>query len=141
MSECCTIVLGMDDALVVVEGAHKRPSKEGLAPKDAARRAMESSPGPSSYRPGVSRRSSWARQSSSQRLTGRRRQQFALTIATSPWSSLAFNALTLSQAPRLPANSYGQRMEEALATRKILRVFIVVSSGTTLSAADTGAST
>ena len=89
------IGLVVDDAIVVVEGV-QRHIEEGLAPKDAARRAMEelSSPVigialvlsavfvPTSLIPGI---------------TGRLYQQFALTIAISVVLS-AFNALTLSPA-------------------------------------------
>jgi len=89
------IGLVVDDAIVVVEGV-QRPIEEGLAPKDAARKAMEelSSPVigialvlssvfvPTALIPGI---------------TGRLYQQFALTIAISVVLS-AFNALTLSPA-------------------------------------------
>jgi len=89
------IGLVVDDAIVVVEGV-QRHIEEGLAPKDAARRAMEelSSPVigialvlssvfvPTALIPGI---------------TGRLYQQFALTIAISVVIS-AFNALTLSPA-------------------------------------------
>jgi HAE1 family hydrophobic/amphiphilic exporter-1 len=89
------IGLVVDDAIVVVEGV-QRHIEEGLAPKDAARRAMEelSSPVvgialvissvfvPTAFIPG---------------LTGRLYQQFAVTIAISVVLS-AFNALTLSPA-------------------------------------------
>jgi len=85
----------VDDAIVVVEGV-QRHIEEGLAPKDAARRAMEelTSPVigialvlssvfvPTGLIPGI---------------TGRLYQQFALTIAISVVLS-AFNALTLSPA-------------------------------------------
>jgi HAE1 family hydrophobic/amphiphilic exporter-1 len=87
--------LVVDDAIVVVEGV-QRHIEEGLAPKDAARRAMEdlSSPViaialvlssvfvPTAFIPGI---------------TGRLYQQFAVTIAISVVLS-AFNALTLSPA-------------------------------------------
>src|ERR1700680_2104178 len=87
--------LVVDDAIVVV-GAVERHIEEGLAPKDAAHRAMEeiSSPVvgialvlsavfiPTALIPGI---------------TGRLYQQFALTIAVSVILS-AFNALTLSPA-------------------------------------------
>ena len=89
------IGLVVDDAIVVVEGV-QRHIEEGLAPKDAARKAMEelSGPvvgialvlaavfGPTVFIPGI---------------TGRLYQQFALTIAISVLLS-AFNALTLSPA-------------------------------------------
>src|SRR3989449_3429046 len=89
------IGLVVDDAIVVVEGV-QRHIEEGLAPKDAARKAMEelSGPvggialvqaavfGPTVFVPGI---------------TGRLYQQFALTIAISVVLS-AFNALTLSPA-------------------------------------------
>src|SRR6195256_2842553 len=89
------IGLVVDDAIVVVEGV-QRHIEEGLAPKDAARRAMEELSGPvigialvlsavfvpTIFIPGI---------------TGRLYQQFALTIAISVVLS-AFNALTLSPA-------------------------------------------
>jgi HAE1 family hydrophobic/amphiphilic exporter-1 len=89
------IGLVVDDAIVVVEGI-QRHIEEGLAPKDAARRAMEELSGPvigialvlsavfvpTVFIPGI---------------TGRLYQQFALTIAISVILS-AFNALTLSPA-------------------------------------------
>src|SRR6058998_1248223 len=89
------IGLVVDDAIVVVEGV-QRHIEEGLAPKDAARKAMEelSGPvvgialvlaavfGPTVFIPGI---------------TGRLYQQFAVTIAISVLIS-AFNALTLSPA-------------------------------------------
>jgi HAE1 family hydrophobic/amphiphilic exporter-1 len=85
----------VDDAIVVVEGV-QRHIEEGLAPKDAARRAMAELSGPvvgialvlaavfvpTAFIPGI---------------TGRLYQQFALTIAISVMLS-AFNALTLSPA-------------------------------------------
>src|SRR5207244_202414 len=87
--------LVVDDAIVVVEGV-QRHIEEGLAPKDAARRAMEELSGPvigialvlssvfvpTAFIPGI---------------TGRLYQQFAVTIAISVVLS-AFNALTLSPA-------------------------------------------
>jgi hydrophobic/amphiphilic exporter-1 (mainly G- bacteria), HAE1 family len=89
------IGLVVDDAIVVVEGV-QRHIEEGLAPRDAARRAMEELSGPvigialvlsavfvpTVFIPGI---------------TGRLYQQFALTIAISVILS-AFNALTLSPA-------------------------------------------
>src|ERR1700675_1717211 len=87
--------LVVDDAIVVVEGV-QRHIDEGLAPKDAARKAMQKLSGPvigialvlsavfvpTVFIPGI---------------TGRLYQQFALTIAISVILS-AFNALTLSPA-------------------------------------------
>ena len=89
------IGLVVDDAIVVVEGV-QRHIEEGLAPKDAARKAMQELSGPvvgialvlasvfvpTAFIPGI---------------TGRLYQQFALTIAISVILS-AFNALTLSPA-------------------------------------------
>ena len=89
------IGLVVDDAIVVVEGV-QRHIEEGLAPRDAARKAMEelTSPVigiavvlsavfvPTALIPGI---------------TGRLYQQFAVTIAISVVLS-AFNALTLSPA-------------------------------------------
>src|SRR5262249_12551993 len=89
------IGLVVDDAIVVVEGI-QRHIEEGLAPKDAARKAVEELAGPvvgialvlsavfvpTVFIPGI---------------TGRLYQQFALTIAISVIIS-AFNALTLSPA-------------------------------------------
>src|SRR5580765_5070590 len=87
--------LVVDDAIVVVEGV-QRHIEDGLAPKDAARKAMQELSGPvigialvlsavfvpTAFIPGI---------------TGRLYQQFALTIAISVILS-AFNALTLSPA-------------------------------------------
>src|SRR5580692_691839 len=89
------IGLVVDDAIVVVEGVQHH-IEEGLAPKDAARKAMDelSAPVigialvlssvfvPTAFIPGI---------------TGRLYQQFAVTIAISVVLS-AFNALTLSPA-------------------------------------------
>ncbi len=89
------IGLVVDDAIVVVEGV-QRHIEQGLAPKDAARKAMEELSGPvigialvlssvfvpTAFIPGI---------------TGRLYQQFAVTIAISVVLS-AFNALTLSPA-------------------------------------------
>src|SRR6202790_3778030 len=87
--------LVVDDAIVVVEGV-QRHIEVGLAPKDAARKAMQELSGPvigialvlsavfvpTAFIPGI---------------TGRLYQQFAVTIAISVVLS-AFNALTLSPA-------------------------------------------
>jgi len=87
------IGLVVDDAIVVVEGI-QRHIEEGLAPKEAARKAMDELSGPvigialvlaavfvpTIFIPGI---------------TGRLYQQFAITIAISVIVS-AFNALTLS---------------------------------------------
>src|ERR1700674_3730628 len=89
------IGLVVDDAIVVVEGVQHH-IEEGLAPEDAARKAMQELSGPvvgialvlasvfvpTAFIPGI---------------TGRLYQQFALTIAISVILS-AFNALTLSPA-------------------------------------------
>ena len=89
------IGLVVDDAIVVVEGI-QRHIEEGLAPKDAARKALDELTGPvigialvlsavfvpTVFIPGI---------------TGRLYQQFALTIAISVVFS-AFNALSLSPA-------------------------------------------
>src|SRR6201993_4446026 len=89
------IGLVVDDAIVVVEGVQHH-IEEGLAPKDAALKAMKELSGPvvgialvlasvfvpTAFIPGI---------------TGRLYQQFALTIAISVMLS-AFNALTLSPA-------------------------------------------
>ncbi len=89
------IGLVVDDAIVVVEGV-QRHIEEGLAPKDAALKAMDELSGPvvgialvlsavfvpTAFIPGI---------------TGRLYQQFAVTIAISVLLS-AFNALTLSPA-------------------------------------------
>src|SRR5580698_917776 len=89
------IGLVVDDAIVVVE-AVERHIEEGMAPKDAALKAMQEISGPvvgialvlsavfipTAFIPGI---------------TGRLYQQFAVTIAISVLLS-AFNALTLSPA-------------------------------------------
>src|SRR5712675_100447 len=89
------IGLVVDDAIVVVEGVQHH-IEEGLAPKDAALKAMKELSGPvvgialvlasvfvpTAFIPGI---------------TGRLYQQFAMTIAISVMLS-AFNALTLSPA-------------------------------------------
>jgi HAE1 family hydrophobic/amphiphilic exporter-1 len=89
------IGLVVDDAIVVVEGI-ERHIEEGLAPKEAALKAMEELSGPvigialvlsavfvpTAFIPGI---------------TGKLYQQFAVTIAISVLFS-AFNALTLSPA-------------------------------------------
>ena len=89
------IGLVVDDAIVVVE-AVEHHIEEGLAPKEAALKAMEEISGPvigialvlsavfvpTAFIPGI---------------TGRLYQQFAVTIAISVILS-AFNALTLSPA-------------------------------------------
>jgi len=89
------IGLVVDDAIVVVEGVQHH-IEEGLAPKDAAQKAMQELSGPvvgialvlasvfvpTAFIPGI---------------TGRLYQQFAVTIAISVILS-AFNALTLSPA-------------------------------------------
>src|SRR5713226_6628464 len=89
------IGLVVDDAIVVVEGV-ERHIEEGLAPKNAALKAMEELSGPvvgialvlsavfvpTAFIPGI---------------TGRLYQQFAVTVAISVLLS-AFNALTLSPA-------------------------------------------
>jgi hydrophobic/amphiphilic exporter-1 (mainly G- bacteria), HAE1 family len=89
------IGLVVDDAIVVVEGVQHH-IEEGLAPKDAAQKAMDELSGPvvgialvlasvfvpTAFIPGI---------------TGRLYQQFSVTIAISVMLS-AFNALTLSPA-------------------------------------------
>jgi HAE1 family hydrophobic/amphiphilic exporter-1 len=112
------IGLVVDDAIVVVEGV-QRHIEEGLAPKDAARRAMEELSGPvigialvlsavfvpTVFIPGI---------------TGRLYQQFALTIAISVILS-AFNALTLS--PALAALLLRPKQESHGPLRKIFDWF------------------
>ncbi|HXZ33662.1 MAG TPA: efflux RND transporter permease subunit [Terriglobales bacterium] len=89
------IGLVVDDAIVVVEGI-QRHIEEGLAPEDAARKAMDELTGPvvgialvlsAVFVPTVFISG----------ITGRLYQQFAITIAISVIVS-AFNALTLSPA-------------------------------------------
>src|SRR5262249_51243057 len=89
------IGLVVDDAIVVVEGV-ERHIEDGMAPKDAALKAMKELSGPvvgialvlsavfvpTAFIPGI---------------TGKLYQQFAITIALSVLLS-AFNALTLSPA-------------------------------------------
>ena len=110
------IGLVVDDAIVVVEGV-ERHIEEGLAPKDAALKAMEELSGPvvgialvlsavfvpTAFIPGI---------------TGKLYQQFAVTIAISVLLS-AFNALTLSPAlaalllkPRTPSDGLLRRFFE-----------------------------
>ena len=112
------IGLVVDDAIVVVEGVQHH-IKEGLAPKDAARKAMEELTGPvvgialvlaavfvpTVFIPGI---------------TGRLYQQFALTIAISVMLS-AFNALTLS--PALSALLLRPKKETRGPLGKFFRVF------------------
>jgi hydrophobic/amphiphilic exporter-1 (mainly G- bacteria), HAE1 family len=109
--------LVVDDAIVVVE-AVERHIEEGLAPKEAALRAMEEISGPvvgialvlsavfipTALIPGI---------------TGRLYQQFAVTIAVSVVLS-AFNALTLSPAlaalllrPKQPSKGLLRRFFDA----------------------------
>jgi HAE1 family hydrophobic/amphiphilic exporter-1 len=112
------IGLVVDDAIVVVEGV-QRHIEDGLAPKDAARAAMEELSGPvigialvlsavfvpTVFIPGI---------------TGRLYQQFALTIAISVILS-AFNALTLS--PALSALLLRPRKESNGLLRKFFNWF------------------
>jgi len=110
--QCWGLVLAIglvvDDAIVVVEGV-QRHIEEGLAPKDAALKAMKELSGPvvgialvlasvfvpTAFIPGI---------------TGRLYQQFAMTIAISVMLS-AFNALTLSQRSRVCCCGQNQRKE------------------------------
>src|SRR5438445_338377 len=87
------IGLVVDDAIVVVEGV-QRHIEEGLASKDAARKAMEELSGPVI---GIALvlSSVFVPTASIPGITGRLYQQFAVTIAISVLLS-AFNALTLS---------------------------------------------
>ena len=89
------IGLVVDDAIVVVEGV-QRHIEEGLAPKDAAQRAMDELSGPVV---GIALvlTSVFVPTALIAGITGRLYQQFALTIAVSVMLS-AFNALTLSPA-------------------------------------------
>src|ERR1700734_3279611 len=112
------IGLVVDDAIVVVEGVQHH-IEEGLAPKDAARKAMEELTGPvvgialvlaavfvpTVFIPGI---------------TGRLYQQFALTIAISVMLS-AFNALTLS--PALSALLLRPKKETRGPLGKFFRIF------------------
>jgi HAE1 family hydrophobic/amphiphilic exporter-1 len=112
------IGLVVDDAIVVVEGVQHH-IEAGLAPKDAARKAMEELTGPvvgialvlaavfvpTVFIPGI---------------TGRLYQQFALTIAISVMLS-AFNALTLS--PALSALLLRPKKETRGPLGKFFRVF------------------
>src|SRR5580698_4246441 len=112
------IGLVVDDAIVVVEGVQHH-IEEGLAPKDAAHKAMEELSGPvvgialvlaavfvpTVFIPGI---------------TGRLYQQFALTIAISVMLS-AFNALTLS--PALSALLLRPKKETRGPLGKFFRVF------------------
>jgi HAE1 family hydrophobic/amphiphilic exporter-1 len=112
------IGLVVDDAIVVVEGVQHH-IEEGLAPKDAALKAMEELSGPvvgialvlaavfvpTVFIPGI---------------TGRLYQQFALTIAISVMLS-AFNALTLS--PALSALLLRPKKETRGPLGKFFRVF------------------
>src|ERR1700721_561030 len=112
------IGLVVDDAIVVVEGVQHH-IEAGLAPKDAARKAMEELTGPvvgialvlaamlvpTVFIPGI---------------TGRLYQQFALTIAISVMLS-AFNALSLS--PALSALLLRPKKETRGPLGKLFRVF------------------
>ena len=89
------IGLVVDDAIVVVEGV-QRHIEEGLAPKDAARKAMEELSGPV-IGIAVVLSSVFVPTALIPGITGRLYQQFAVTIAISVVLS-AFNALTLSPA-------------------------------------------
>src|SRR6202161_2071 len=112
------IGLVVDDAIVVVEGVQHH-IEEGLAPQDAALKAMQELSGPvvgialvlaavfvpTIFIPGI---------------TGRLYQQFALTIAISVMLS-AFNALTLS--PALSALLLRPKKETRGPLGKFFRVF------------------
>ena len=117
------IGLVVDDAIVVVEGV-QRHIEEGLAPKDAARKAMEELSGPvvgialvlssvfvpTVFIPGI---------------TGRLYQQFAVTIAISVVLS-AFNALTLS--PALAGFLLRPKKESARVAGTVLRLRSIATS-------------
>src|SRR5215813_1856508 len=89
------IGLVVDDAIVVVEGV-QRYIEQGLAPKEAAQKAMEELSGPVV---GIALvlTSVFVPTALISGITGRLYQQFALTIAMSVMLS-AFNALSLSPA-------------------------------------------
>jgi HAE1 family hydrophobic/amphiphilic exporter-1 len=124
------IGLVVDDAIVVVESV-ERHIEDGLAPKEAARKAMDEITGPligialvlsavfvpTAFIPGI---------------TGRLYQQFAVTIAISVILS-AFNALTLSPALAAillkPKKEGGQRGPLGAFLRWFNRVFARATDG------------